>query len=74
MTPNEQITELRVAVAEIKGAVSNLSATISDARGLDKEFDTRLRSLEAWRWKLVGVAAGAGAFVSWMVQVIGVHH
>lgn len=54
MTAADDLHLLALAVARIEGKLDGALAASTD-------HETRIRSLERWRWALTGAAAAAGA-------------
>lgn len=70
----QELAELKAANKELHAAVSQMSSTLASYQieGLRKAHDdheSRLRSLETFAWRMVGIVLGAQAVTS--VGLIG---
>ena len=59
----DQVTNLRIGQERIEGKVTSglIRLDAHDTRLVD--FETRVRTLESWRWQMIGSAAGISALV-----------
>lgn len=76
MTPQQEqqlsrdVGDLRVTAARIEGQLTGVSASLAESKATDQGLEIRVRSLEAWRWKIMGMATAAGTVAGWVYQVV----
>lgn len=85
--PNAQITigdlyhelvGVRTDVSKALVSLEVINATNTVADQIHRDHETRLRALEAWRWKLAGVlvvvAILIGFVSAWLSDTLAQHH
>lgn len=56
---------------EIRASVATLAANSLTQRDVQIDHESRIRGLERWQWKVVGIAMAAGAVASAVVAIFG---
>jgi hypothetical protein len=60
----DKLDQIVATLTELRIAFATMTAELKTANDRGVEHETRIRDLEAWRWKAVGAAAAAGGIAS----------
>lgn len=64
ITPTQMYSEIQSANAKIDHLTAIIDPAMQDMRHDVADHETRIRTLEMWRWKAAGVGAAVGAVVA----------
>jgi hypothetical protein len=67
---SRDVGDLRVTAARIEGQLTGVTASLAESKATDQSLEVRVRGLEAWRWKIMGMATAISALASWVYQVV----
>lgn len=63
--------EQSASLADIKGSLALMTQTMTSAAATSADHETRIRALEAAKWKLVGAAMVLSAMASFIAGRLG---
>ena len=70
-TTESYIAEIYNAIASIRDDISDINRRFDSVDKRCAAEDTRVKMVETWQTRSVGIAVGAGVFLGWLVPEIG---